>query len=531
MRAESPQLLTRLLRAMSDARVPDAATALSVRRVIADARLAEPGDLFVAVPGHQTDGHQFAAEAVRRGAVAVVAERELDPSLGAPVILVPDARRALAQLAAAWHGRPTQRLDLVGITGSFGKTGTLNMLQAILLHGGIRAGVIGSDFIGLRLPGRLHEPGELTTPDPLALHEALARIVENDGELCAMEVTSQGLVQERVCGLDFALGIFTALAPLEHGDYHRSFRNYVEAKARFFDHLLPGAPLVYPADDRVVRGLVSGRDVAQISCGMTPSADVHIRDTAIETDRVRMLLVVQNPLRSIAGDEIPPVEIPIEIPLLGRMNIRNAALAAAAALCCGATPDDVRTGLASIQPPPRRLQVTRLGGFQLLDDTATHPESLSVAFEVIETIPHRRLHLITAIRGGRGTELNRRYGETLGIWARRNRISTLIATDSEEIVEEADRVRSAERYAFIDALRAAGVEAEHVMRLDTAVQSALDAVSEGDLLVLLGAQGMHAGAALARDRVEGRDVDDADTERHDLNAKTPAPAYRGTTGV
>lgn len=498
MRAESPQSLTELLRTATDARVPPAASALSVGRIVSDAREAGPGDLFVAVRGHQTDGHLFAADAARRGAVAIIAEEEL-PDVDVPVILVPDTRLALAQLAAAWNGEPTRELDLVGITGSFGKTGTLNMLQSILLHGGIRAGVIGSDFIGLRLPGRLHEPGELTTPDPLSLHDALARILDNGGELCAMEVTSQGLVQERVQGLRFALGIFTSLAPLEHGDYHRTFRNYIDAKARFFDHLRPGAPVVYPADDRVVCGLIDRRDITPVRCGRRRDAHVRVRDTTVESDRVRMTLDVRAELPTLSGHPVAPTRFDVVIPLLGRMNLRNAALAATAALCCGASPDAVREGLASVQPPPRRLQITRFGRLRLLDDTATHPESLNVVFEVASHIPHQRLHLVAAIRGGRGAEFNRRYGETLGIWSRHLAIATLITTESEDVVDEADRVRPDERSAFLDALHSAGGSEIHLRRLDDAIRRAIEAAGDDDLLTLLGAQGMHPGADLVRE--------------------------------
>lgn len=524
MRADSPQPLTRLLSRVTDTRAPNEAKGLMVHRITDDARAVEPGDLFVALAGHQTDGHLFVAEAVRRGAVAVIAQRDPGTKIDAPVILVPNTRRALARLAAAWNDLPTRDLALIGITGSFGKTGTLNMLQAILLHGGIRAGIIGSDFIGLRLPGHLHEPGELTTPGPLALHDALRRIAHGGGELCAMEVTSQGLVQERVCGLDFALGIFTALAPLEHSDYHHSFRNYIEAKVRFFEHLLPGAPLIYPAADPVFRGLLEGRRLTPVGCGPGPLADVRIRDATIGPGQVRMSLQTREPLPALGGGTVEPFEIRLELPLLGWMNARNAALAATAALCCGATPSAVRRGLAAVQPPPRRLELGHVGGFHLLDDTATHPESLNIIFDVIGRIPHERLHLVTAIRGGRGAEFNHRFAETLGIWARQRHITRLITTESTDIIDEPDRVLETERAAFLNALETHAVDYVHQSRLEAATQTALSDIRPNDLLVLLGAQGMHPGAEMVRRAAdtspEGRPIIPGTT-----STKKPATPY------
>lgn len=505
MRSESPKPLSLLLHALSVIETQNASDPLWVQGIVDDARDVEPGDLFIAVRGHSVDGHDFVAEAVRRGASAVVVDRDGAYGVHVPVIRVPDTRRAVAELAAAWYEYPAKRLRLIGITGSFGKTATLNMLHAILDRAGIRAGAIGSDFFGLRLADRLHERLLHTTPAPLELHGALARIVEAGGRVCAMEVTSQGLVQERVHGLEFALGIFTCIAPLEHGDYHGSFRRYVEAKARFFDHILPGAPLVFPLGDRAVCSLVEGLDVRHVGGGVGSRARVRIRNRRLEPERTRMVLEVRRPLPRVGGGRVEPVAIPIELRLLGRMNARNAALAAAAGLCLGADPRAVREGLASVQPPPRRLELVHRGRFTVLDDAATHPEALNVLFDVVGGIRHRRLFLAAAIRGGRGPDFNRRYAESLAIWSRLRPVHGVVVTSSEETVGDVDQVSPAEREAFLRELRRAGVPHRHQARLDEAIQSALGHVGDGDLLVLLGTQGMHAGPALVRRRlpVEG----------------------------
>lgn len=498
MGPEQPKPLAHLLQALTESTPTGVVESVCVKGVAIDAREVQPGDLFVAIRGHHTDGHLYVAEAVRRGAAAVMVESEPAEAVDVPVVRVPDTRRALAELAAAWYDRPGRHLRLVGITGSFGKTATLNMLHAILDRAGVPAGVIGSDAVGLKMAGGPHEPLLHTTPAPLELHASLARIVDAGGRICAMEVTSQGLVQHRVHGLEFALGIFTCIAPLEHRDYHGSFRRYVEAKAAFFSHLRDGAPVVHPSGDRVVCALV--RDLARntVSCGVRPGATVRIRDRIFEPERTRMVLEVRRPLPTLDGGRVEPVAIPVELRLPGRMNVRNAGLAAAAALCLGAGPAAVREGLARVQPLPRRLQFVHRGRFTVLDDAATHPEALNVLFDVIRGIRHRNLHMVTAIRGGRGPEFNRRYAESLAIWSRRCPVHRIIATSSGETVADLDLVTPSERDAFLRELRRGGVRYLHRERLDDAIHHALERAHTGDLIVLIGTQGMHAGPDIVR---------------------------------
>src|SRR5690606_5140809 len=219
------------------------------------------------------DGHRFLADAVARGALAAVVEAGSEVPAGVPALMVADTRVALAELGAAWYGRPADRLALVGITGTIGKTSVLSILAVILDRAGIPAGTIGS--LGIRF-GDTVRATRLTTPDALTLHSALAHMLAGGARLAAMEVTSHALVQQRVHGLRFGLGVFTNLTLLEHLEYHGSFRRYVEAKLRYFDHLERGAPLVYTAGDRLVHALVRDRRGARpVGCG--PGGTVSVR--------------------------------------------------------------------------------------------------------------------------------------------------------------------------------------------------------------------------------------------------------------
>jgi UDP-N-acetylmuramoyl-L-alanyl-D-glutamate--2,6-diaminopimelate ligase len=457
-------------------------------------REVSDGTLFVALPGSHTDGHEFAAEAVARGAVAVLAEKQLDDITTVPVVRVPDARRALAELAVAWYDRPAEQLHLVGITGTAGKTSVLSMLDAMLSRAGMPIGTIGSLGIGI---GGVRDDTGFTAPDALTLQRALARIRDAGLKTAAMEVTSHALMQRRVETIELDLGVFVNLVPFEHVDYHHTFRGYVDAKVRFFDHVKPAAPLIYNADDRAVRGVVRGRDVRAIACGRSRVACVRIEPDVVTAERTTLQLNVRRPLPRPAGDALPPARLPLELRLLGRTNVTNAALAATAALCLGADADAIAAALRDFPPPRRRMELKRIGGVLVLDDTVGHPDSLSAVMEVVPRLGGRRLHIVFGMRGSRGRRINRRLGEALGIWADRLRPAALLVTTSDDAADERNRVQPAEREAFLAGLRQSGVAYQEQPSCRAAVELVMNGVHDGDVVLLLGAQGMDRGAEFA----------------------------------
>jgi UDP-N-acetylmuramoyl-L-alanyl-D-glutamate--2,6-diaminopimelate ligase len=188
----------------------------------------------------------------------------------------------------------------------------------------------------------------------------------------------------------------------------------------------------------------------------------------------------------------------------GGSGLYNGALAATAALCAGAPAQAVREALAAFPPPPRRMQIVHDGDFTILDDTVGHPESVSALFRVVRRIPHRRLHVAFAVRGRRGIEINRQIAKSLAIWSRRVPLSTLVVTSSVEAADERNRVDEAERAVFVEPLHAAGLPVVEAARLKDAVHQVLDRARDGDLVLLLGAQGMDRGAPIANAWLQGR---------------------------
>lgn len=495
-RSGAARPLSELLDAVADARLPGGMERVTIGGVTADSRRVRRGDLFVAVPGIATDGHAYIRDAVERGAAAVVVERNIDVE-GISVIQVPDARCALAELAAEWNGRPADRLPLVGITGSLGKTSVLAMLEAVLEAAGRRIGTIGS--FGIRFGETIEDTGH-TAPAPLVLHHALARMARGGADLAAMEVTSHALAQKRVHGLRFALGIFTNLVPLEHMEYHGSFGAYAETKRAFFGHLLPNAPIVYPMGDRVLRQMVGEYAAPSVSMTFSNTADaaVRVERRGTDIDGSEIAITVCRPLPRLGGGQIKAMSFPLRLRLLGRPQAGNAALAATAALCLGVDPDSIRCALAAFPPPRRRMEIIHRGAFTVLDDTVGHPDSISAVFEVAGALPHRKLHVVYAIRGQRGNEINRRDADAIGIWATRTPLASFAVTSSIDAADERNRVEPNERDAFLAGLRGHGLPYEEWDRLADAVIFAIERAGPGDLVLLLGAQGMNEGAEVVR---------------------------------
>lgn len=490
----SPRPLSELLSALPGAAAGSAASP-RIDSITTRSGEVRPGSLFVALRGTRVDGHTYVDDAVSRGAAAVVVE-EGGADAGVPTVRVPDTRLALAALAAEWHGRPAERMRLAGITGTVGKTSTLAILEAILAASEGHVGTIGS--LGVKVDGESIERHGYTAPDPLLLHAELARLADEGCRLVAMEVTSHALVQERVAGLEYAVGVFTNLLPLEHAEYHGTFRGYVEAKARFFDHLAPDAPVVHNADDRAVRRLVRERRVRPVGCGTWRLAPVRIEPESVTSEGTRLTLNVRRPLPRLEGGDLEPVRIPLGMRLLGRSNLSNAALAAATGLVLGAGPETVREVLAGLAPPRRRLEVLHRGRFLVIDDTVGHPESVSALFEVVGKLAPRRVHAAFAVRGQRGPRINRHVGKALAIWAGQLPPGRLVLTRSVEAVDERNQVEPREYQAFASPLGEAGVAFEERERLDDAIHRVLLAADDGDIVLLLGAQGMDRGMEIAR---------------------------------
>lgn len=472
-----------------------------IRDISVDSRAVRQGDLFVAVPGMSEDGARYISDAVRNGATAVCASV---PVPDIPTLVAESPRAALADLAAALLGHPTRDVSVVGVTGSLGKTSTALLTQACLAGGGLRAGVIGS--LGVRARGMVHQTG-LTTPDALTLQRELRWMADEGVAMAITEVSSHGLLLDRVRGLELALGVFTNLVPDEHLEFHPTPEHYVRTKLRFLDLIRPGAPLIYNADDPLVAGAAEARTagpVVGVSRTGHASAAVHVRDCRVHVGGGDFTLVLRRELHTLNGTIVAAGEHLLRVPLLGDQQIDNAALAATTAIVAGVTVDDAARGLATTAPIRRRTEIVRATAPLVIDDTAGNPRSIHQLQRLVTALGIHSPRMVYAVRGSRGATINVHCASALADLVK-SAGGSLVVTASTDSADDRNQATDGELDATIAALRDRGAQFHYEATLRAAVGHALDGTGEADVVLLLGAQGMDQGAALAREILEGRD--------------------------
>ena len=291
--------------------VPGEAVGTPITGVTCDSRLAAPGVIFVAVPGANVDGATFAAEAVSRGAVAVVAAVPRPEGLEAPWIRVDDARVALARLAAAAYGDPSHELLVVGTTGTNGKTTTAYLIEAALEEAGIPCGRVGS--VSYRV-GEVERAAPRTTPEASDLQAMMRAMVDEGCQGCVLEASSHGLVLHRTDAVRFAAAVFTNLTR-DHLDFHGDMASYFAAKQRLFDMLEEGVPSVINVDDAYGRRLQE-RVGRPVTYAMDSRADVRPDRASVTVSGIELEVLT------------PRGRLHLRSPLLGRGNAYNVLAAA-----------------------------------------------------------------------------------------------------------------------------------------------------------------------------------------------------------
>lgn len=365
-----------------------------------DSRRVTPGMLFVAIPGQRTDGHQFIQNAIERGALAIVYEQNGFLPHRAAKIKVEDARQALAQLSAAFYRRPSQRLKMIGVTGTNGKTTVAFMIKHILESAGHKTGLLGTIRYEI---GERMIPAQRTTPEALEIQQMLAQMVRANCEACVMEVSSHALEQKRVWGIEYDVVIFTNLTQ-DHLDYHGSMEAYYEAKKKLFTQWFPqdkSKTAVINIDDAFGQRLATEADV-RVKVDYSLGGEAQIRAGQIQLAGEGTRMQVQ-----VAG-----ASFPCQLPLIGRHNVYNALAAVGAAHALRVSAPDIQSALAGMPAVPGRLE--RIRGrqpFNVVVDYAHTDDALRNVLTTLREITRGRLLLAFGCGGNRDAGKRPRMGE------------------------------------------------------------------------------------------------------------------------
>jgi UDP-N-acetylmuramoyl-L-alanyl-D-glutamate--2,6-diaminopimelate ligase len=424
-----------------------------------DSRAVRSGSLFIAVRGSERDGHDFLSAAAGAGATAAIVQDASATSL--PALVVSDGRRAAAVAAGAFFGWPARELQLVGVTGTNGKTTTVNMVRHLLDSAAAHSASIGTlgVFVGGdtdALPGG----GGLTTPGPVELQRVFWALRERGVGSVAMEVSSHSLDQHRVEGVLFDVVAFTNLTR-DHLDYHGTMERYFAAKARLLEHLTPHGTLVYNLDDPAWRALGTDRRRVAFSQRVT-TAEVHARDIRFSPRGSDWEL-------SLAGERVH-----VRLPLIGDFNVVNALGAAACAYALGVPAARIGERLSSMPQVPGRLEVLR-DGPTVLRDYAHTPDALQRALEAVRPFAPERLIVVFGCGGDR----DRGKRPVMGAIAERKADLAIVTSDNPR-TEDPD--------AIIDEIEAgmSGSNHERIEDRRTAIAHALEIAAPRDVIVLAG---------------------------------------------
>jgi UDP-N-acetylmuramoyl-L-alanyl-D-glutamate--2,6-diaminopimelate ligase len=393
---------------------------VSITGIVADSRQVQPGNLFVALVGGNSDGHRFIPQAVQRGAAAVVGMQPLS-SLAVPYIQVDESRYALAHLAAAYYGHPAQKMVVIGITGTDGKTTTANLLFKVLKAAGLRTGMISTvnAVIGeVELDTGFH----VTTPDATDVQRYLFMMAEEGTTHVILEATSHGLAQYRVEACDFDIAVVTNITH-EHLDYHGSYEEYRAAKALLFTGLGRSTPKKHSVsqtgilnrDDLSYEHLSAVTLVDQFSYGLHPQADVRATEISFTPEGMSF---------QVSG---PGFTFPVKSQLVGDYNVSNCLATIAAASVLKLEPEAIQMALAAFEGVPGRMEVIDLGqDFTAIVDFAHTPNALRRALETARQMTHGKVISVFGSAGLRDRAKRRMMAEVSGELAD---ISILTAED------------------------------------------------------------------------------------------------------
>ncbi len=443
---------------LPEARLPDALAQARATGVTADSRLAGPGLLFFAIPGAKADGASFAADAARKGALAIVSESPAR-DVGAPWIIVPNVRRALSVAAARLH--PRQPATIAAVTGTSGKTSVAAFLRQIWLACGDQAASLGT--IGVVAPsGAVY--GSLTTPDPVTLHRMLDQLAGEGVTHLAMEASSHGLDQHRLDGVRLSAAGFTNLSR-DHLDYHPTLEAYLAAKLRLFEELLqPGQPAVIEADgdhaDAVIAACAK-RGLAVFTVGARGEG-LALADAT--RDGFATLLDIRHRGRARR----------VRLPLAGTFQASNALVAAGLALVTGADAEAVFASLETLNGAPGRLERIgeRNGGLAFVD-YAHKPDALEKALLALRPYASGRLIVAFGCGGDRDQGKRPIMGE----------IATRLADVA--IVTD-DNPRSENPSAIRAAILAAAPGAIEIGDRRKAIETGVGMLAPGDVFLVAG---------------------------------------------
>ncbi|MEN6564780.1 MAG: UDP-N-acetylmuramoyl-L-alanyl-D-glutamate--2,6-diaminopimelate ligase [Veillonellales bacterium] len=441
-----------------------------VQALTHDSRQVRPGTLFVCLTGTKVDGHDYIEQARQKGAIAVLVEKAVAIA-GITVIKVPDTRLAMQQIAPYFYDYPAEKLRIIGITGTNGKTTTTYLIRSILQQAGFRVGVIGT--IQIMIDDQVL-PIHNTTPDVIELQSVLAKMVVAKMDYVVMEVSSHALALNRIAGCEFDVAVFTNMTR-DHLDFHGTFENYLAAKSRLFQlvsepsNRKAGKAAVVNIDDPAASTILRSSHCRTISYSVNQSADLQAKDIDIQARGASFVIVSEQ------GD------IPIKLKITGVFNVYNVLAAAGTALAEAIDGKLIKQALENFVSVPGRFELVAAGQpFSVIVDFAHTPDGLENILKTVQQFAKGKIITVFGCGGDRDR-------------TKRPIMGHIAAELSDVVIATSDNPRTEEPEAILSEIEAgilknltAGKTYEKIIDRRQAIQRALELAKDEDTVIIAG---------------------------------------------
>ena len=452
-----------------------------------DSREIGEGDIFVAMKGVLVDGHDYIQKAKDNGAVLAVVDHLTDDDISQ--IVVENPRKALADLACIFYNHPSKELKVFGVTATNGKTSTAYMIRDIFKAAGYEVGVVGTVEVQYK---DVSIPSILTTPESIHLQKHLRDMVDAGIEVVVMEVSSSAQELYRSRGIDYDIVSFNNISE-EHLEQHGTFENYFHFKSRLIRHADEKTAVILNIDAPLIEGLIDKTKGDVLTAGIEKDASIGIEDIDLSTGFAKFNYVVKEAHHSLKWN-LEPVVLPIELEVAGYHSVLNAMIAITYGLLEGVDGATIQKALRNFSGVERRFELIYNKDYMILDDHFANEKNIAVTLETLCQMDYKDLHVLYAVRGGRGAALNRDNALEMVKWMDKLPLKTFYATRSEEVVSSKDVVTDSELVAFSEVMKDAGYDVPVVDDLKSAIAKVWDKVGEHDVFLLAGCQGMDHGA-------------------------------------
>lgn len=453
------------------------------------------GSIFVAIKGYITDGHKFIEKAKDLGAEIAIVEEFSDAEI--KQIKVENTRKTLADISANFYNHPSKEMNVIGITATNGKTTTAFMVDKILTEAKKNSGMIGTV---LTKYDDTKIPSLLTTPESLTLQKYIRDMKNHKVEYLTMEVSSSAQELYRNRNIDFDIVTFNNLGR-EHIDQHGSFEKYFQYKSRLIRHAKKDSIAILNADDELIYSLREKTKANVLTFSLeNNTSDFEISDLDLSTGMGNFTFKINRDIE-IKDLKIPKTEFKINLGSVGYSSVMNSVVAIIISLVIGIDLEMIQRALKNFTGVERRFELIYDNEFKILDDHFANEKNIDSTMSTLKEMKYNNLHILYAIRGKRGYEVNKEIAERLVKWIKTLKPNSICATLSRETVTEKDRVTDEELAIFKEILDNENIDYRIYDNLCDSIDENIDLLENGDVLLLAGCQGMDKGAGIVLNKL------------------------------